>query len=231
MHDERRTHALLIDGLGTLVALAPPAPALAAELAGRFGLAVEVDNVQRALAAEIAFYRAHMGEGRDRDSLAALRARCAEVLRRALAPSAGLAAVPGPALTDALLDALRFSAFPDARGALIAARRRGARVIVVSNWDVSLIDVLERVGLAPLIDAVVTSAAVGARKPDTAIFAHALGLAGVAPERALHVGDSPSEDVAGARACGIPALLLCRDGAPAPQGMTAIASLGEIAWP
>jgi putative hydrolase of the HAD superfamily len=221
--------ALLIDGLGTLVSLAPPAPALRRELAIRVAIEVSEEQAGRALAAEIAFYRAHMGHGRDLDSLAALRRRCADVMRDALPPSDRLAALDVEVLTDTLLSALRFDAYPDARPALIRARRGGARVIVVSNWDVSLAEVLERAGLAPLIDAVVTSAAVGAAKPAPAIFGHALGLAGVAAEQALHVGDSLDEDVRGAAACGIPAVLLHREG-PAPNGVSTIASLAELDW-
>lgn len=226
--------ALLIDGLGTLVSLAPPAPALRHELAARFGLEVSEEEARRALGAEITFYRAHMALGRDRDSLAALRRRCAEVMGEALPSSERLAAVPVGALTEALLSALRFDAYPDARPALVRARQRGARVVVVSNWDVSLADVLERVGLAPLVDGVVTSAAVGAAKPAPAIFAHALGVAGVAAERALHVGDSLDEDVRGALACGIRAVLVCRGDGVATQGageIRTIGGLGQLDWP
>lgn len=187
--------ALLIDGLGTLVSLAPPVPALRRELEDRFGVAVSEDEARRALGAEIAFYRAHMGLGRDLESLAAVRRRCAEVLREALPASRRLDAVDIDELTEALLSALRFDAYPDARPALLRARTAGVRIVVVSNWDVSLAEVLERVGLAPLLDGVVTSAAVGAAKPQRAIFAHALALAGVAAERARHVGDTLDEDV------------------------------------
>lgn len=234
--------ALLIDGLGTLVSLAPPAPALREELAERFGIEVSEEQAGQALGAEIAFYRAHMGLGRDLDSLAALRRGCAEVLRGALPPSDRLAALDIEALTEALLSALRFDAYPDARPALLRARGAGARVVVVSNWDVSLADVLERVGLAPLVDAVVTSAAVGAAKPAAAIFAHALGLAGVGAQDAVHVGDNLEEDVRGAAACGIRAVLLRRNqdaGPPeaaglvpagAPDGGPAIATLAELGW-
>ncbi len=230
-------HALLIDGLGTLVSLAPPAPALAQELAVRFGIEVSELQAGRALGAEITFYRAHMGRGRDGASLTALRRRCAEVLREALPPSERLAAVSVEALTDTLLSALRFDAYPDARPALTRVRRAGAggvRIIVVSNWDVSLADVLERVGLAPLVDGVVTSAAVGAAKPAPAIFDHALALAGVGAEHALHVGDSLDEDVRGALACGIRAVLVSRgtDAVTAVAGeVTTIAGLAELDWP
>src|SRR5450755_695478 len=134
--------ALLIDGLGTLVDLEAPAPALARTLARRFGLEISEGQASSALAAEIRFYRAHMGDGRDADSLAALRRRCAEVLRGALPPSPSLARVDPAAITDALLESLRFEAHADARPALLAARAAAARVVVVSNWDVSLLEVL-----------------------------------------------------------------------------------------
>jgi FMN phosphatase YigB (HAD superfamily) len=233
VHPAHAPAALLIDGLGTLVSLAPPAPALRRELAQRFGVEVSELEAGRALAAEIAFYRSHMALGRDADSLMSLRHRCAEVLRGALPASRRLAALSLDAVTEALLSSLVFEAFPDARRALLRARGHGARVVVVSNWDVSLEEVLERVGLAPLLDAVVTSAAIGAAKPAAAIFEHALALAGVAPQRALHVGDSLEEDVVGATGCGIRAVLLRRDGDPAaslPAGVTAIGSLAELSW-
>ena len=230
----RALAALLIDGLGTLVSLAPPAPALRRELAERFGVEVSEAQAGTALGAEIAFYRAHMGLGRDAESLRALRHRCAEVLRAALPPSERLAALDDRGGHRGAAGALRFEAYADARPALVRARQSGARIVVVSNWDVSLHEVLERVGLAPLVDGVVTSAAVGAAKPAVAIFAHALGLAGVAPERAIHVGDSLDEDVRGAAACGIRPVLLRRDGrsgAPDPAGVVTITGLAQLDWP
>jgi putative hydrolase of the HAD superfamily len=220
--------ALLIDGLGTLVALDAPAPLLRGELARRFEIEVSDAQAHRALAAEIAFYRVRMGDGRDADSLLALRRECADVLRDALPASDRLARVDTDSLTGALLASLRFTAFDDAREALLAARAAGQRVVVVSNWDVSLAEVLERVGLAPLLHGVVTSAAIGARKPSPAIFEHALALAGTVPAQAVHVGDSIEDDVEGARACGIAAVLLRRDGEPGPAGVATIASLAQL---
>jgi putative hydrolase of the HAD superfamily len=221
--------ALLIDGLGTLVRLAPPAPALRRELAIRLHLDISAAEAQRALGAEIAFYRAHMGLGRDADSLTALRRRCAEVLRDALPSRTRPARLPIPAVTEALLSSLRFEPFDDARAALLRARAAGIRVVVVSNWDVSLLEVLELVGLAPLLHAVVTSAAIGAAKPAPAIFRHALALAAVESGAALHVGDSLAQDVRGAQACGIPAVLLERERRLA-EGVRTISSLAELDW-
>jgi putative hydrolase of the HAD superfamily len=108
-------------------------------------------------------------------------------------------------------------------------RGSGRRLVVVSNWDVSLHEVLERVGLAGLLDGILTSAEVGARKPDAAIFARALAVAGASAGDAIHVGDSVAEDVAGARAAGIEPVLVRRDGAAGPAGVKTIASLAELA--
>lgn len=223
------TPALLLDALGTLVALQSPAPLLREQLGAQFGIVVSDAQASAAMAAEISYYRAHLHEGCDATSLAALHSGCAEALRAGMRPPELLAPLDTPSLASALLASLRFTPYPDAAPALIAARARGQRLVVVSNWDVSLTDVLHRAGLAPLLDGVVTAAQVGVRKPGAEIFTRALALAGVSPEQAVHVGDSLEEDVAGARAAGIEPVLLRRDGHPGPAGVRTIASLAEIA--
>ena len=105
-------------------------------------------------------------------------------MREGLPDDGRIAAIDNGALTDALLASLRFEPFADVRPALAAARAAGRRIIVVSDWDVSLDEALHRLGLAPVLDGVVTSAAVGARKPSPEIFERALALAGVAAHEA-----------------------------------------------
>jgi putative hydrolase of the HAD superfamily len=220
--------AVLLDALGTLLELEPPAPRLRDELGRRFGVEVSPDQARDAIAAEIAYYREHLNDGRDPESLAGLRARCAQALRDALAPEARARIPSGGALVETLLASLHFDPFPDAVRALPALRAGGARLVVVSNWDVSLHEVLERVGLAEALDGVVTSAEVGARKPDVGIFERALAVTGVRAAEAIHVGDNPAEDVAGARAAGIEPVLIRRDGGPGPDGVRTISSLTEL---
>ena len=224
-----RPAAILLDALGTLVALEPPAPRLQTGLAKRFGLEVSEREAAHAIAAEIAYYRAHLDDGCDEAGLNALRRRCAEVLRSAL-PGAGQE-LPLDRVLEALLASLRFSAFPDVRPALLAARERGQRLVVVSNWDVSLVGVLRGVELEPLLDGVLTSAGTGARKPAPAIFEQALGVAGVAADDAIHVGDSLDEDVAGARAAGIEPVLIRRGAGEPVPGVRTISSLAELDGP
>jgi putative hydrolase of the HAD superfamily len=223
----RPPRAVLFDALGTLLELEPPAPLLRAELERQFGVLLSEVDAQRAIAAEINFYRRHFDEGRDPDSVAALRERCAAALREEL-PSRVSRELPGAAgLVRSLLASLRFRTYPDSRPALAGYRDRGVRLVVVSNWDVSLHSVLTSLGLRPLLDGVITSAEAGARKPAPAIFEEALRLADVPASEALHVGDSVEEDVAGARAAGIEPVLVRRDGDAGPEGVRTLASLAD----
>jgi FMN phosphatase YigB (HAD superfamily) len=64
--------------------------------------------------------------------------------------------------------------------------------------------------LAHHFERMVFSARVGYQKPAAAIFRHALEVMAVAPERAIHVGDNPRADVAGARRVGITPVLIDR---------------------
>jgi putative hydrolase of the HAD superfamily len=212
--------AALLDALGTLVELERPWPHLVAELRAR-GVSVSEDDARRAMLAEMAYYKANHDDAKDFAGLKDLRRRCAGVVRGELGT-----ALPVGDVEEAMLAAIRFRPYPEVPGVLAALRERGVARVVVSNWDVSLHDVLERTRLRPLVDAVVTSAEFGAAKPERAIFAHALELAGgVAPGDAVHAGDDLEADVEGARAAGIAAVLVARDGAEAPPGVRAIRTL------
>jgi putative hydrolase of the HAD superfamily len=202
------TRAVLLDALGTLVDLEPPWVPLAAVL--------EMDeaDVATAVRAEVEFYKEHSHEGKDDASLLALRTRCADILSWELDREVPL---------QTMLDAFRFRAFEDSKPALDELRKSGLRLVCVSNWDISLPQVLAQCGLGDAVDGIVTSAGTGVRKPDPAIFHAALEVAGCGANEALHVGDTVAEDIAGAGAAGIRALHLDR------AGGGDIASLAEVA--
>jgi putative hydrolase of the HAD superfamily len=198
------TRCVLLDALGTLVRLEPPWDHLDGEPS---------EPLERAFRAEMSYYREHSDEGRDPDSLTALRRRCAAILSAQLGREVAV---------EEMMAAIRFRAYPDAAPALAELRALGVQLVCVSNWDYSLPDVLARVGLADELDGVVTSAAVGARKPDPRLFEAALEVAGCAADEALHVGDTPTEDVEGAKAAGIRAVLIDRDGGGDIESLRAI---------
>jgi putative hydrolase of the HAD superfamily len=212
-----------LDALGTLLELDDPYGRLAEELS------IPRERARSALRAEMAYYREHHDIASDADGLARLRDACAEVLRDAL----GGSPLSHGELLAALLRALRFRPFPEVPGVLRDLRARGAFLVVVSNWDVSLHEVLERTGLRPLLDGVLTSAEAGEGKPGGAMFRAALKLAGCAPEEAVHAGDSVEHDVAGALAVGMRAVLVARDGSrpDVPPGVRVVSTLDLGPYP
>jgi HAD superfamily hydrolase (TIGR01509 family) len=98
---------------------------------------------------------------------------------------------------------------PGAVDTLATLRERGFRLGVVTNrghGGPSFLEELEEYGLAGFFDTVVSSDQVGYRKPHPRIFERALDGLAVRPSEAVHVGDRPEADVAGARRAGITAV-------------------------
>lgn len=122
----------------------------------------------------------------------------------------GLENRPGyfEALYDAFVQADTWEVLPGVVPALAGCRERGLHVGVISNWDDRLRPLLTNLGLASYFDSVTISCEVGAEKPNARMFQTALRAAGVAAGDALHIGDSPVEDVAGASTCGMRAGLV-----------------------
>jgi putative hydrolase of the HAD superfamily len=100
--------------------------------------------------------------------------------------------------------------FPDVTPALQALKARGLRLAVVSNFDGRLVRICTGLGIADYFDAIVMSGHVGCAKPDPRIFAIALQRVGVSAAQAVHVGDSPSDDLEGATAAGLRGILIQR---------------------
>ncbi|MGH3291671.1 MAG: HAD family hydrolase [Trebonia sp.] len=101
-------------------------------------------------------------------------------------------------------------------------------VCVVSNIDrADLEAVLAYHGLS--FAAIVTSEDAGAYKPSPQIFRRGLAMLGLRAQEVLHVGDSLTADVAGARAAGIAAIWVNRRGRPVPDGMAATTVIGDLA--
>jgi putative hydrolase of the HAD superfamily len=217
-----RIRAVLLDALGTLVELQPPAPRLQ-RLLRESGVEVSEERAALGFGAEIAYYLDHHLDGSDPERLERLRDRCAEEMRKALA----IPELDHPTARRAMLGSLEFTAYPDVLPALGELRDRGVVLVIASNWDCSLPDWLAPTGILELVDGVVTSAEIGEAKPSPRVFERALAVARVAPDEALHVGDKVDNDVEGAAAAGVRAVLLQREGEP-PPGVTAIRSLSEL---
>jgi putative hydrolase of the HAD superfamily len=186
--------AVTLDALGTLIRLRDPVPALQAALRER-GVERDPATVAAAFAREVEHYLPRCVEGRDAESLEALRVECAAVFLEAAA-----ADIDPASFVDSFMGALQFEEEPGARAAVRRLAEAGLRLAVVSNWDATLPATLAELGLDAEVAAVVTSAEAGASKPEPAIFELALARLGTTPDRTLHIGDGDADEEGAARA-------------------------------
>jgi putative hydrolase of the HAD superfamily len=92
--------------------------------------------------------------------------------------------------------------------ALRRFRARGKKAVIVSNSEGMLESLFERLGILHCFDRVVDSGTLGIEKPDPRIFWRAYEGFGVDVQRVLHLGDSISTDIEGARAARVHSALL-----------------------
>jgi HAD superfamily hydrolase (TIGR01549 family) len=105
--------------------------------------------------------------------------------------------------------AANFELFEDTLPVLAELRAHGLKIGLISNTGRDLAAFVAHHALD--VDAAVGSATHGKTKPHPAIFQSALDELGVSAEEAAMVGDSPEDDVEGARALGMRAFLVDRD--------------------
>jgi phosphoglycolate phosphatase len=124
--------------------------------------------------------------------------------------------------------------FPGVLDGLERLRAARLRLACVTNKAAAFtVPLLDKTGLAPFFDSVVTADQVGARKPHPGPFLHACRMLGVAPSEAAVIGDS-ANDAEAARAAGCRVLLVSYGYSEGRDVRTfdsdgVVASLGEAA--
>jgi putative hydrolase of the HAD superfamily len=113
-------------------------------------------------------------------------------------------------MTRAWEHAHNFDIFDDVLPTLALLREHGLKIGLVSNTGRDLGAFVRHHGLD--VDAAVGSGAYGKTKPHPTIFRFALEQLDVGAEDAVMIGDSIEDDVEGARAVGMRAILLDREG-------------------
>lgn len=212
-----------LDAFDTLIELDPPVPRLVAALEG-VGRPHPSGQVAAAFMAEMGYYLSNHIRGSDPEALADLRRDCARVMADNLENPP-----PLDLLTEIMLASLRFRVFDDVPEGLDRLATAGCRLAVVSNWDCSLFDVLTALGLASRFEVIISSAQTGAPKPDPAPFFEALSQMDVPPGAGvIHCGDSPDADGDGARAAGLRAVIIDREGRGGSDAYPRIRQLGEL---
>ncbi|MBD2775499.1 HAD-IA family hydrolase [Iningainema tapete] len=102
--------------------------------------------------------------------------------------------------------------YPDVLPSLTKWRSMGIELGVVSNFDSRIYSVLQALELRDYFESITICTQVGTAKPDPQIFAIALEKHDCAPEAAWHIGDSITEDYHAAKAAGLRAIWVNRNG-------------------
>jgi HAD superfamily hydrolase (TIGR01662 family) len=118
-----------------------------------------------------------------------------------------------------------FELYDDVLGTLAAIRAAGLKIGLVSNSARDVREFARHHGLD--VDAGISSFHHGRTKPHASIFRAVLDLLAVQPAEAAMVGDMVADDVEGARAVGMHAILLDREGLQ-PDFEPRIESLAEL---
>jgi putative hydrolase of the HAD superfamily len=100
--------------------------------------------------------------------------------------------------------------YGDVPHSLAELRRTSYKLGLVSNIFAYEMDIIQRLGLRPLLDAVVLSCDIGTCKPDPGIYLAAAVQLAVAPAECVFVGDGMSGELSGARAVGMTAVRIDR---------------------
>jgi putative hydrolase of the HAD superfamily len=198
-----RIRAVTFDAGSTLIEPWPSVGAVYAEVAAEFGFRCEAEK----LTAE--FYNAWQS----RSGFAYSRDEWFEVVQHSFRETCDVSRKMFEAIYERFSESRCWRIYDDVIPALEQLKARGFRLAVISNWDDRLVSLLQSLGLAKHFEAIVVSALVGAHKPSPKIFRHAAALLEVAPADILHIGDSQSEDIIGARAAGFQARRIRRSGA------------------
>ena len=210
---ENSMKTVFFDVGNTLLYADPPVPEVFTRVARRLGYDVTLRQVEPYMADVDAYYQEqYMLDG----DFWCHHDRAVQLWLDMYAMLADACNLEGdiPALTQAVYDEYllpkNWTVFRDVEACFRGLKRRGFKLGIISNWDATLEQLIRSVGLLPYLDDVVASAAVGCRKPSSAIFEIALERMGVEPSQAVHVGDLPEADGDGASNAGIRPVIIDR---------------------
>jgi putative hydrolase of the HAD superfamily len=224
--------AVLLDAAGTLIRPHAPVGETYAAVAGRYGAALDAGRLARAFGEVFGEMPALAFDWTSMAELQRLEREWWHTLVYRVIQRIGGRIGEFDAFFEALYEHYArgdaWECFPEVPRVLDGLRARGCKLAVVSNFDSRLPGILQALGVRKRLDAVVYSSEAGCAKPDPAIFKRALAAIGVAPERAIHVGDRVRSDVGGAVAAGLEGVLIRRGNPLAASSGQVLRSLDEL---
>ena len=206
--------------------LARPGPDLGPEgyerLGARYGLTLDPSRYDDARRAALVDLKRHPELDHDEEIWIRFTERIIEGMGGAGDTYAAACEMEG-----AWAHAHHFELYEDAIPTLDALRDRGLKLGLLSNSARDLDEFVGHHGLT--VDAVLTSRAHGKTKPHEAIFRRMLELLDVAVDEAVMVGDTVEDDVEGALAVGMVAVLVDREGRyPERESITDLRALLNV---
>jgi putative hydrolase of the HAD superfamily len=220
--------AVFFDAVGTVLHPRPGAPAVYADAAARYGLAADPGEILRR------FREAYLCEEEADERAGWATSEAREVGRWRAIVGAALPGAPEGCFELLYRHFARPEAWavpPEATTVFEHLAGRGLLLGLASNYDSRLLSVLAgKPELARLLDRVVVSSEVGVRKPGAGFFRRVVERAGCRPDEVLLVGDDPGNDVRGATAAGLRAVLLDPAGRH-PDVAPRVAGLGDLLAP
>ena len=119
--------------------------------------------------------------------------------------------------------------YPEARGLLDALHGQCRLGLLTNGAPRIQRGKIEAVGVATCFDVILVSGEAGYGKPDPRLFAAMLSRLGVAPDRAVMVGDNLAKDVGGAQSAGMRGVWINRSGEPPNAPVTPDAEIRSLA--
>ncbi len=190
--------------------LAKPGPLLGPEgyrdAGERHGLTLDPERYAAARAAAVEDLQHHPELEHDEE----IWVRFTEDIVRGMGGEGPRAREVARAITDGWLHSANFELYEDVLPVLASIRERGVAIGLVSNTSRDLAEFVRHFSLG--VDAWISSGVHGKVKPSPTIFLAVLDLLGVEAAAAVMVGDSLLDDIEGARALGMRAYLIDREG-------------------
>jgi putative hydrolase of the HAD superfamily len=205
--DENKPHVIFLDAVGTLFGVKDSVGSIYAKVAGDFGVQASSQALDQAFYQSFKAAPALAFTGGDRLAemeFAWWKRLAYETFERAelLAQFSDFEAFFGE-LYRLFATADPWVLYPDTLPALEYWQAQGIELGIISNFDSRIFSVLEALGLGDFFQSITISSLAGAAKPERKIFEAALGKHHCLPRQAWHLGDSPQEDIEGAKRAGI----------------------------
>lgn len=225
-HFTGRYFAIAFDCADTLLQLDPPRAVLFRDAAADVGVALSLNDVERAY--DIVDFAIQMKSSEIRTEGAKLDFY--HLVNSALCDILGIRqsfSTLHPRLLIEFNRRKRWRAFPDVIEPLRSLAKR-VSLYVLANWDTSLGTVLLNAGLGGIFQNTLSSATLGSEKPSRACFEAFLIHTSLNASTTLYVGNEYVADIAGARAAGLTPILVDRCGKMPAADCIRISTMAQL---